>query len=106
MHLCVLPVCVLGCCVFDIELYGALCFGDEFLWVSSFANISSHSRLRCLSFGVSFVVQMLLWLTAYCFLIFGLFFIHLRGVSRKTFLQFMLLYVLAMAPQDFINPDI
>ena len=61
---------------------------------------------NCLSFWVSFVVQMLLWLISFCFLIFGLFFIHLRGVSRKTFLQFMLLYFLAMAPQDFINPDI
>ena len=73
------------------------------LWVLHLQIFLPIPGCSCLSFGVSFVVQMLLWLTGYCFLIFGLFFVHLRGVSEKTLLWFMLSCVLAILVNTFID---
>ena len=87
---------------------GWLCFWYWAVWGSLFWRWIPYGYLHlqiflpisgcsCLSFWVSFVVQVLLWLIGYCFLIFGLFFIHLRGVSEKTLLWFMLLSYLSLS---------
>ena len=79
-------------CFFDIELQGLLaCFGDEFLIsifiCKYFFFPFEHSLL--LSFMDSLAVQMLLMLIRLHLFIFVLFFILVRGGSKKSLLRFM-----------------
>ena len=88
--LCLAHLCLGLSVLLILSCMSCLCVSEMCsLWISSSANISSHSGLR-LSFILGFLCcTNVLWLIRSHFLIFGLFFIHLRGESRKPSLWFM-----------------
>ena len=71
-------------CVFQ---FIHVCIADQFIMGIFVCQYFSYSEGLCLSFSISFAVQMLLRLIRSCFLISGLFSIILRRACKKYLMQ-------------------